>query len=309
LVEALRSMGASIEYLEGEGYPPLRIRGEQLKGGRVELRADGSSQYSSALALIAPFLEEGLELALLGEAVSMPYFRMTLSILSDLGVRVEESGRTVRVHPHSLPERTMWVEADHSAAAFWYELLAVSGKGALFLEGLVQNSPQGDRELPSFFRELGVQERWEGGGCWIEAVPGSLDSSPYEADLRHHPDLFPALLVPCTALRKPALFRGVGNLRFKESDRLEALRSELAKLGVELLIGENEAGLDPSGFSEEVEADFDPHGDHRIAMALAPLATLLPSMRIRDKDVVDKSHPGFWESFEKALPPASGRSR
>lgn len=308
LVDALRSLGASIEYLGKEGYPPLRIRGGGVKGGKVELRADVSSQYASALALIAPSTEKGIELELLGEAVSRPYFHMTLSILEDLGVPVHRSDRTVRIDPQVLPERHMKVEGDHSSASFWYELLAIAGKGSLFLEGLMEDSLQGDSALPSFFRELGVQERWEEAGCWIEAVPGRISSGPYEADLSQHPDLFPPLAVATAVLGKEALFRGVGNLRLKESDRLEALRKELAGIGVELVVRGDEAGVDPSGFIPDAEPSFRSHSDHRIAMALAPLVSILPSLSIDEREVVSKSYPGFWQSFESILPPGSTSS-
>lgn len=302
LVEALRAIGASIEYLGKEGYPPLLVEGRGLKGGNVRLRADVSSQFLSALALIAPATEQGVELLLHGDPVSAPYFRITLSLLARLGVPVEEKDKSVRISAFAFPSRSLKVEADHSSAAFWYELLALKGKGALFLEGLQEDSSQGDRDTPLFFRGLGIQERWEEGGCWIEAVPGRFETGPYEADMQDHPDLVPALSVTLAALGRPALLHGVASLRSKESDRLEALRIELLRMGVESHPKGDQLGIDPEGLDLSVHPHFDEHGDHRIAMALAPLIPLLPGLSIKEPDVVRKSYPEFWEELESVLP-------
>lgn len=302
LVQALESLGGRIEYLEKNEYPPLRIEGGTLKGGSVEMRSEISSQYLSALALVAPATERGVKVRIEGEPVSAPYFRMTLSLLQEFGVPVEEFEDGLKVSPHPLPARKMSVEGDHSSAAFWYELLALTGKGAIFLEGLREDSPQGDRDLPLFFRELGVRERWERGGCWIEAVPGECASSYYEADMRGHPDLVPPLVVSLAVQGKKALLRGVGHLRHKESDRLEALRQELGKLGVDLFLEKDRVGIEPGRIDLSSTPTFEVHNDHRIAMALAPLASILPCFAIKDPEVVDKSYPGFWEAFDEVLP-------
>lgn len=302
LVSALQSLEAEIEYMGREGCPPLRIRGGELRGGTCSLRSDVSSQFLSALCLVAPATEEGVGLQLEGEPVSTPYFRMTLSILRDLGVAVEEEGDRVFVPSSSLPSREMRVEADHSAAVFWFELLALSGKGALFLEGLKEDSFQGDRESIAFFRSLGLRESWEEEGCWVEAVPGDEEGSPYEADMRHHPDVVPALAVALAASGRKSVLNGVGTLRSKESDRLEALKSELQKVGVELKAEGERLGIDPSGFDPEARPHFHAHGDHRIAMALAPLVAKLPALSIDDPSVVEKSYPRFWEELERVFP-------
>ncbi len=302
LVEALRDIGAKVEYRGKEGFPPLRVKGSSLKGGRVELRSDVSSQFLSALALIAPVTEEGIELLPQGDPVSTPYFRTSIALLNELGVPVEENGISVKILPYDMPPCTYKVEGDHSAAAFWYELLALQGKGALFLEGIRKDSPQGDRDAPVFYRGLGVQERWQEEACWIEAVPGPFQDPPYEADMRHYPDLVPALAVTLAGRGCPGILQGVASLRNKESDRLEALRRELLKIGVELHTDEDKLGIDPKGLDLKVRPRFDAHGDHRIAMALAPLISLLPGLSIRDPEVVKKSYPGFWEDLERVFP-------
>lgn len=302
LVEALQAMEGEVEYLGEEGFPPLQIRGDSLRGGTCTLRSDVSSQFLSALCLVAPSTEKGIELQFEEKPVSAPYFRMTLSILRELGVAVEEDEARVRIPPSPLPSRSMQVEADHSAAAFWFELLVLKGKGSLFLDGLKEDSVQGDRETAAFFRPLGVRERWEEGGCWIEAVPESDEEKPYEADMRDHPDLVPALAVALAGSGRKAILNGVGTLRSKESDRLEALRTELTKVGVDLIPDGDRLGIDGSGFDPDARPYFRSHGDHRIAMALAPLVAVLPGLSIEDPSVVEKSYPDYWEELERLLP-------
>ncbi|MFB6257542.1 MAG: 3-phosphoshikimate 1-carboxyvinyltransferase [Flavobacteriales bacterium] len=302
LVEALRELGADIRYEEKEGYPPIRIKGTPLKGGRIRVPSDKSSQFFSALALIAPFTEESLEMKWEDVFVSRSYFELTLAVLRDIGVSMHEMEDGVRILPTRLSERTLWVEGDHSAAAFWYELLAIKGKGGVHLGGLDRESPQADRWTPRFFECLGIQTYWDNNGCWIEAVPGANAPDPYEADMQDHPDLVPALAVTLAAMGKRALLTGVGTLRYKESDRIEALRTELARIGVDVRADGENLGIDPSGMDLSSCPRFDTHEDHRIAMALAPLVVILPELEVRDPDVVKKSYPTYWEDLQWILP-------
>ncbi len=302
LVEALRALGAEIEYLEQAGRPPVKVKGKALKGGDVEVRGDVSSQFLSALALIAPVLEKGLNMQVQGGAVSTPYFRMTLEILSDLGVSVREEEGSTFIAPSGFPEKEYRVERDHSSAAFWYEFLALKEKGGLFLEALFEHSHQGDRVLPDYFRSLGVRERWDRDGVSLEAVPGSLHEGPYETDMRHQPDLVPAVVVTLAGLGKKGIVHGVQGLRSKESDRIEALKTELAKVGVELVPDGDQLGIDPDGFDPEAEPRFASYNDHRIVMALAPLSAILPNLWIEDPEVVKKSYPDYWKDLERVDP-------
>lgn len=303
LVEALRQLGAPIEYLGEEGYPPLKVIGGSVKGGKLRVDASQSSQFLSALALIAPFLEEGIELELMGEPASLPYFHMTLSILKELGVPVQGDEKRVRIERHEFPlKKEVTVEADHSASSFWYEVLAIDGEGELELEGLNEKSAQGDRMTGRFFESLGVETEWEGGLCRVKARPELLHGPEYRAGLRHHPDLAPALAGSLVGMGRGGELSGVEQLRIKESDRLEVLRTELEKAGGELEVKEDLLRILPSRLDPGSTPHFDPHDDHRIAMALAPLALCLPSLTISDPEVVNKSYPRFWEHFEALFP-------
>ncbi len=227
---------------------------------------------------------------------------MTLDLLYGMGVPIREDGEEVFIPPFTFPEQRLHVEGDHSSAAFWYEYLALKGKGAVFLEGIRSTSSQGDRELPRFFDQLGVSESWEEEGCWVEAIPGQVDDEAYEAEMRDHPDLVPALVGALAGLGKKGVLNGVGSLRFKESDRIQALSDELAKVGVELRSEGELLGVDPSGFDPEATPNFASHNDHRIVMALAPLAAILPYCSIEDPEVVRKSYPGFWDDLHRLDP-------
>lgn len=299
LVDALRALGADIEYAVREGFPPLKIKGKQLPGGKVEVSVDQSTQYCSALMLAAPLLEGDLEIVLGGRNELPPYIAMTAAMMNMRGVRTEADAMSVVVHKGKYNTLAGVSERDWSAAAFWYEITAV-GAAWITLPGLSPVSPQPDRAAADLFARIGAQTEFTPEGAELSADPdlfGRLD-----ADVSAIPDSVPALAVTCALTGIPFTLTGTASLRHKESDRLAALRDELEKIGVPLQIGayDNEISWDGSR-SPIVELPvFDSHGDHRIAMALAPAALFIPGIIIKGAECVDKSYPEFWMHFRAA---------
>lgn len=310
LVDALRSLGASIEYAGEEGYPPLVITGRRLPGGAITVPASISSQYISALLMAAPTMTRGLTLTLEGEIMSMPYIRMTLEMMTRAGAAVAMNGQVITVEPHPYsPTAEQAPEADWSAAAFWYELVALSAGWVTLEGGLVRPraSIQGDAAAEKIFGRLGVTTQWddleEGGDCELSGNPDA--DARLDTDLRETPDLTQPIVVTCAMLGIPFSISGLDSLRIKETDRLEALRRELLKIGVAVEIREDIlTGLTMSWDGArkpvfEVPA-FDTYEDHRMAMAFAPVAVMVPGIVIRNAEVVAKSYPEFWEHLAAA---------
>ena len=306
LVDALRKLGAHIEYLENEGYPPLRIHPPSSMGGthRLAIPADTSSQYLSALLMIAPTLPNGLELELVGNLVSRPYLDMTLRMMAHFGAAYEWAGDVVRVQPGEYQPRAFTVEADWSAASYYYALAALSERCDLRLHGLFEEGWQGDSVLPQMMRAFGVETRFEGHAAHLTKLPGAVPQPLFEWDFLPCPDLAQTLAVACGGLGTQGLFTGLETLRIKETDRIAALQNELAKVGVSL-------SKLPARFAKKsgkeyfmvegkavVEGSpvFQTYEDHRMAMALAPLA-MLGEVGIEDPEVVEKSYPRFWEDL------------
>ena len=284
LVEALNRLGARIGYLENEGFPPLEIYGSRLVGGSIDIPASVSSQYISALLMIAPYMEKGLEIRLTGKVVSSSYIDMTLQIMREFGAEVGREDTVIGVKPgeyRSVPYR---VESDWSAASYFYELLAIAGEGEIILTGLKEKSMQGDSRQTVVWRKLGVRTCYEG-------------------------DLVQSFAVACCMRRIPFLFRGVETLRIKETDRIQALIEELGKLGY-LLKAEGDGALIWEG--ERTGGQPCPriatYHDHRMAMAFAPAALKHPGLVIVDKEVVSKSFPRYWEALAGCFGTKSGYS-
>lgn len=300
LVEALNSCGASISYLGAEGYPPLKIEGRRLKGGAITLDGSISSQYVSALLMVAPCMESGLELTLEGDVVSRPYIDMTLSLMKEWGIDSEVDGTTFKV-PHSpyVPIEYS-VEADWSAASYWFEIAAFSF-GDIKLDGLKPKSLQGDSRVAKLFGNFGIEAEWDpAGGLELVAAP---DITPrFVADLSEQPDLAQTFVVTCCALNIPFHITGLATLKIKETDRLSALCDELRKLSF-LIECENDSELSWTGQRVPVTAQevaIDTYKDHRMAMAFAPVSFFLPGLIIKDAGVVTKSYPEFWDDMRKA---------
>lgn len=298
LVEALRSLGAQIDYLEKDGYPPLRIVGNRLKGGRVQLSAGVSSQYISALLLIAPFLENGIELELADEITSMPYIEMTLSVLKELGVPILFEKRIIKVetHKHVAPLR-FEIESDWSSASYYYAMVALSPIGtSLKLGNYRLSSLQGDSQLVSLFQRLGVGTI-EMKGRIIEIIKEREPQSSFIANLNATPDLAQTLSVCCFGLGIECVLTGLQTLKIKETDRLVALDNELKKLGAEISITQDSLYLSSSKVMLS-NVIIETYQDHRMAMSFVPLTLLVP-LTIKDSEVVAKSYKNFWKDLEK----------
>lgn len=300
LVDALRSMGAAIDYLGEEGYPPLRIQGRVLRGGDITMPGGVSSQFISAVMMILPTMGGGI-IHLTGDLVSLSYLHMTAAVMSDMGAAVEIAGDTISVG-NGYTGRDYIVEGDWSAAAPWYALAALLPDSSITLEGLVPDSIQGDSRLVELAGRLGLASRFGPQGVMIDGSGfiGCCCSS--FADMTSTPDLVPSWTVLLCLLERAFRLTGVRTLRLKESDRIQALKQELLKLGYVL----KEDGDDAiSWHGERVPISQEPpvidtHGDHRIAMAFAPAAVRFPGLVINDAQVVSKSYPSYWRHLQRA---------
>lgn len=300
LVNALRSLGAHIDYLGKEGFPPLLIHGTQMHGGEVEMAGGVSSQFISALMMILPVIGGG-SIRLTGDIVSVPYIHMTAAVMRDMGADVEITGNTIAVG-NGYVGNDYLVEADWSAAAPWYALAALLPESSLKLEGLNADSIQGDAQLVELGRRLGILTRFDADGATLDASHFIGCCCSCFADMAATPDLVPSWAVLMCLLERSFRMTGVRTLRLKESDRIEALRQELLKLGYVLKI-EGEDAI--SWYGERVVVDqespvIDTHGDHRLAMAFAPAAVRFPGIVITDAEVVSKSYPSYWRHLEQA---------
>lgn len=300
LVEALRTLGADIEYAGEEGFPPLRIRGRRLAGGELKLDSSVSSQYISALLMIAPTMKEGLKLTFLGETVSRPYILMTLKMMEDAGIESDYFDDVVTIKPQSYKPFDFKIEGDWSAAAAWYEIDAISS-GAVTIDNLARESCQGDRKLADIFERLGVTTEWEGEDGGSDLIPSPDQDARLKVDFSDTPDLAQYVIVTCVMLGIPFRFTGLSTLAIKETDRVSALTAELAKIGV-MLQPESRDVVAWEGQRRPIDAlpVFDTYDDHRMAMCLAPISIFLPGIIIKDVEVVAKSYPEFWDELRNA---------
>lgn len=298
LVEALNQTGADITYLENEGYPPIQIRGKKLNRDFVELDAGVSSQFVTSLLLIAPSLEHGLTIQLNGNITSLPYLTLSIEWLKKLGIQVEATGNQIKIHPkRTIEPQTIWVESDWSSASYFYSLAALSEDAKIKLNHFHPNSWQGDSRVKEIYAKyFGVETRFQGTQIYLTKKADSLPDS-LELNLNGTPDLAPTIAVTCGGLRMKCKLTGLGTLAIKETDRLAALRSELAKIGT---IAETTSdSLEIIGFKEIQEKPvIQTYDDHRMAMAFAPLC-LLMDLEIENPQVTQKSYPGFWNDLEK----------
>lgn len=298
LVEALRSLGANISYLEKEGYPPLKI-GEPEEGfgnaGRISIPANTSSQYISALLMIAPVLPEGLQLELVGKIVSRPYIEMTLQLMAYFGVVHDWDANTIKILPQQYRPKAFTVEADWSAASYFYAMAALAPEARLQLNGLFEESVQGDAVLVNMMEAFGVKTTFNKSGLVLEKSDIPMPQH-FSQDFLRCPDLAQSLAVVCGGLGVPASFTGLETLSIKETDRMMALKTELARIGVEITPGGNDR-MEIVGKADWKEIpEFQTYEDHRMAMAFAPLA-MQHTIRISEPAVVGKSYPGFWEDI------------
>jgi 3-phosphoshikimate 1-carboxyvinyltransferase len=299
LVDALNQLGAEITYEEKEGFPPLRIRGNKIVKNRVALPANVSSQYISALLLIAPKLENGLELVLEGEITSLPYIKMTLALLNQIGVKTLFENNTIKVthHPSPNTQQLITVESDWSSASYWYSIVAVSEIGfQVTLSNFKKNSLQGDSALVEIYKNFGVQTVFndkEISLCKVETlIPETLN-----LNLNNYPDLAQTIAVSCFGLGISCQLAGLHTLKIKETDRLEALQTELTKLGADIQVTSEALRLQPATYIHP-NISISTYQDHRMAMAFAPLV-LKTTLIIEEAEVVSKSYPTFWNDLKK----------
>lgn len=301
LVNALRTLGATIAYEGEEGFPPLRIVGhDNLEGGALTVPGDVSSQYISALLMIAPTLKKGLRLILMGTIASRPYLDMTISMMRDFGAKVEwQSNNIIDVKPGVYLHRAYMIESDWSAASYWYEMVALTQDEApcVTLPGLFRESLQGDNAVQEMFRPLGVETQF----IDLQTIRLSRFGKPckhLEFNLIGQPDLAQTLIVCCAMLGTTFRFSGLANLKIKETNRTAALQTELRKLGI-VIHEDGESVVFWDG--ERCEAEEDPvistYEDHRMAMAFAPVCMTRGCICINNPEVVSKSYPNFWKDF------------
>ncbi|MCH2034539.1 MAG: 3-phosphoshikimate 1-carboxyvinyltransferase [Tenacibaculum sp.] len=297
LVDALRDLGAEISYIEKEGYPPLKITGKKLEKSTVAIQGNVSSQYISALLLIASSLPNGLEIELLGEITSIPYIKMTLSLLSQLGIESTFEGNLIKVNPlANIEGKKVVVEADWSSASYFYSLVALSEIGTeIELSSYKKESLQGDSCLAEIYKHFGVTTTFEEYTILLKKE-NETSTSLLKLDLVKAPDIAQTIAVTCFALGVPCKLEGLHTLKIKETDRLEALREEITKLGGNISVTNEELHL---GASTEINENIaiETYNDHRMAMAFTPLALKVP-IQINDAKVVTKSYRNFWADFE-----------
>ncbi|PKQ61052.1 3-phosphoshikimate 1-carboxyvinyltransferase [Labilibaculum filiforme] len=297
LVDALNSIGAQITYLEKEGYPPLKIFGSNLTGEEVELKGNTSSQYITALLLIAPTLEKGLRIKLSGKIVSRSYIEMTLNIMEEFGIKSEFKGQEIFVPNQTYQRIPYAVEGDWSGASYWFAFMALADEGKLYLDGLKRHSFQGDSGLIPVFEMLGVKAQFSKRGMFIEKMESKCTKLKF--DFNQMPDLAQTFAV-CACLKNiPFHFTGLETLKIKETDRIFALITELGKLGYVLNEpADGELAWNGAKKTEEENIVIETYHDHRMAMAFAPIALVRPNIVIDSPDVVKKSYPNFWEQLK-----------
>jgi len=297
LADALVALGAHIRYVDKPGFLPIHIIGNDIHGGEISIDTSVSSQFVSAILLIGPYLEDGLKMNFVGDQVSKSYVRMTVEMMKTFGAHVNLYDDCVIVDPHPYNEIHYEVEADWTSAAYWYELAALSKQSDIFIPGLHEVSIQGDHILPELYAKLGVRTIFEEGG--LRLLSSGKVQKEFSFDFTSCSDLALSVITTCAALRIKGSFKGVKNLKFKESDRLESLKEELIKIGAVLKHNNDTCTLSYSKEIPESELVFNTYHDHRLALSFAPLVMKYPNIAINDPDVVVKSYPAFWEEFAK----------
>jgi 3-phosphoshikimate 1-carboxyvinyltransferase len=298
LVEALKQLGAVITYEENEGFPPIRIKGKKITNNKVTLKADVSSQYISALLLIAPKLKNGLELTLEGEITSIPYIRMTLGLLNEIGVETTFENNVIKVNPqfviHNSP---LIIESDWSSASYFYSIVALSEIGTqISLSSYKQSSLQGDSALVEIYKGFGVETVFNDNESITIAKINFKNQKALVFNLQSSPDIAQTIAVTCFGLRMACHLTGLHTLKIKETDRLEALKTELSKLGANVSVTNDSLTIEQSN-NLNVGVSISTYQDHRMAMAFAPLA-LKTSLVINEAEVVSKSFPTFWKDLK-----------
>ena len=297
LVNVLRSIGADIEYLKTENYPPLKIRGKKLKGGKIEVDGSISSQFISALLMISPLFIEPLELSIKNDLVSKPYVDMTLKLMQQWGINYIWKGNIISIDnkPYQKPTEKVFVESDWSAASYFYSILSLAKDGEITLPYLFKNSLQGDSACVELFTDLGVSTTFTNDGVVLKKV--NQVEHKFEYNFLNCPDIAQTLAICCTAKNIEADLQGLQTLSIKETDRITALKTELEKFEVELITSTNSIQIN-SKFKTK-NSKIETYKDHRMAMSFAPLALSCNNIEIENPTVVEKSFPHFWDELKK----------
>ncbi|MFT5737413.1 MAG: 3-phosphoshikimate 1-carboxyvinyltransferase [Maribacter sp.] len=296
LVDALRDLGADISYVNEEGYPPIKINGKALTKDKVSLPANMSSQYISSLLLLAPSLKNGLELNLVGKITSVPYIKMTLGLLDELSIPNSFEGNIIKISPKtSVAPTRLIVESDWSSASYYYSMVALAAVGSeIRLSAYKKNSLQGDSVLVELYRGFGVETLFSEHSITLKKLNTPKEKT-VAFDLVNAPDIAQTIAVTTFGLGMECHLGGLHTLKIKETDRLEALHTELTKLGADISVTDKSLTIKPSKTLNK-EVAIDTYNDHRMAMAFAPLALKIP-LYINDAEVVSKSYPDFWEDL------------
>lgn len=298
LVDALRSLGANIQYINNDGYPPLKILGTKINKSLVEINANVSSQYITALMLIAPFLEKGLTIQLKGKVTSIPYILMTLDLLKKLNVECDYADNKIHIASlKEIKENNIVIESDWSSASYYYSLVALSNDFNIQLNSFKKNSLQGDAELAKIYNKLGVGTQFNKNESTIRLFKKGIVENHIQLDLNKTPDIAQTIVVTCFGLGISCVLTGLKTLKIKETDRLLALKTELEKLGANCIITDDAIELKTS---DKIIKNIciQTYQDHRMAMAFAPLS-LKTDLEIEEPNVVTKSYPTFWNDIEK----------
>ena len=297
LIDCLTELGSEIKYLEKEAVPPIEIKSKKLKSKKLSLPGDISSQFISALLMIAPTIENGLTLEITSKVLSKPYIDMTLNLMSEFGIKYSWENNLIKVEKQNYLAKNIKVENDWSAASFWYSFLALSKSGEIKIPNLYANSIQGDSVLSIIYSKLGIKTEFNADSIILSKTKNI--AKEIELDLSSHPDLALPITVTCCGLGIKAHLMGLESLKVKESNRLECIKKELRKFNISceidsssIMIKENQNIVQPTSIIEC-------HHDHRIAMSIAPLVMKVDSIKFDDKEVVNKSYPKFWEDFNK----------
>lgn len=303
LVDALQSMGAAISYEKNEGYPPIRITGKKLTAQEVSLKANVSSQYISALMLIGASLEKGLKITLEGKITSVPYINMTLRLLHQIGIKAQFEGQEITIKAFSKKPKVsqITVESDWSSVSYFYSLVALSRKHnkktKINISSYKENSLQGDAVLQSLYKELGVKTTFDDHSLVLSPLDNFELPDSITMDLANSPDIAQTIAVTCLGLGVGCTLNGLHTLKIKETDRLEALKTEITKLGGTITVTNDALMLKPQKDPLQTNVSISTYHDHRMAMAFAPLA-LRTNIYIEDAGVVSKSYPDFWADLQ-----------
>ncbi len=299
LVEALKELGAEIEYWKQKSFPPLHIisKGRQMEGGEISIRGDVSSQFISALLMIAPVLKNGLSLNLTGNITSRPYTEMTINLMKHFGVEAIWEDNKIRVPEKAYVANDYTIESDWSSASYWYSIVALSENGEISLPGYKRNSFQGDHKIAEFMRYFGVSTEFTNDGIRLRKIDPEMPDD-LVIDFTETPDLAQTIAVVSAAKAMPIRMKGLHTLRVKETDRIQALQNELGKFGVSMDEG-SEGVFAISGTYQSSDAIVETYDDHRMAMAFAPLVFHQQKLMIKNPGVVVKSYPEYWKHLER----------